>query len=407
MKSKLATALLSIAIALAVWFYVVTVVSPNSDKNFHNIPVVTQGEALLQERGLMITGTDVTTTSLHLEGSRIDLNKLSSSNIVVTMDVSKIYEAGTHDLTYSVTYPGDVASNAITILSKNPGSVKVTVEERISKTVPVQIQYSGTVSENYMADKENAELDVENVTVTGPKTVIDKIAAARIDVDLEGRSESISDKFTYTLCDAKGEPVDAKTVVTDVADISLILRIVRVKEISLTVNVVDGGGATSQTSLIAIDPPTIRVSGSDTLLEGLNSLELDTINLADISEDSSFTYVIKLPEGVNNETGVNEATVSVSFPDLATRMLTVKNIKAVNVPAGFSVDVITKALEIQIRGPKAKIDGLNEENITVTVDFAAAEEGTVKLKVTVNCGDPEIGAVGSYTVSATVRKTTG
>lgn len=406
-KSKLATALLSIAIALAVWFYVVTVVSPNSDKNFHNIPVVTQGEALLQERGLMITGTDVTTTSLHLEGSRIDLNKLSSSNIVVTMDVSKIYEAGTHDLTYSVTYPGDVASNAITILSKNPGSVKVTVEERISKTVPVQIQYSGTVSENYMADKENAELDVENVTVTGPKTVIDKIAAARIDVDLEGRSESISDKFTYTLCDAKGEPVDAKTVVTDVADISLILRIVRVKEISLTVNVVDGGGATSQTSLIAIDPPTIRVSGSDTLLEGLNSLELDTINLADISEDSSFTYVIKLPEGVNNETGVNEATVSVSFPDLATRMLTVKNIKAVNVPAGFSVDVITKALEIQIRGPKAKIDGLNEENITVTVDFAAAEEGTVKLKVTVNCGDPEIGAVGSYTVSATVRKTTG
>lgn len=407
-KSKLATALLSIAIALAVWFYVVTVVSPNSDKSFYNIPVVTQGEALLQERGLMITGTDVTTTSLHLEGSRIDLNKLSSSNIVVTMDVSKIYEAGTHDLTYSVTYPGDVASNAITILSKTPGSVKVTVEERISKTVPVQIQYNGTVSENYMADKENAELDVESVTVTGPKPVIDKIAAARIDVDLEGRSESISDKFTYTLCDEKGEPVDAQTVVTDVADISLILRIVRVKEISLTVNVTDGGGATAQTSLITINPPTIRVSGSDTLLEGLNSLELDTINLADISEDSSFTYVIKLPEGVNNETGVNEATVNVSFPDLATRTLTVKNIRAVNVPAGFSVDVITQALEIQVRGPKAKIDALNEENITVTVDFTAAEEGTVKLKVTVNCGDPEIGAVGGpYTVSATVRKTTG
>lgn len=407
MKSKLATALLSIAIALAVWFYVVTVVSPNSDKNFHNIPVVTQGEALLQERGLMITDTDITTTSLHLEGSRIDLNKLSSSNIVVTMDVSRIYEAGTHDLTYSVSYPGDVASNAITILSKTPGSVKVTVEERISKTVPVQIQYSGTVSENYMADKENAELDVENVTVSGPKPVIDQITAARIDVDLENRSESISDKYTYTLCNAKGEPVDARYVVTDVANISLILRIVRVKEISLMVNVVDGGGATAQTSLITIDPPTIRVSGSDALLEGLNSLELDTISLVDIPEDSVFTYTIKLPEGVNNETGVNEATVSVSFPDLATKTVKVKDIRAVNVPTGFDVDVITKALEVQVRGPKEKIDTLDEENISVTVDFTDAEEGTVKLKVIVDCGDPEIGAVGAYTVSATVRKTNG
>lgn len=406
-KSKLVTALLSAAIALAVWFYVVTVVSPNSDKNFQNIPVVTQGEALLQERGLMITDTDITTTSLHLEGSRIDLNKLSSSNIVVTLDVSKIYEAGVHDLTYSVSYPGDVASNAITILSKNPSSVKVTVEERISKTVPVQIQYSGTVSENYVADKENAELDVENVTVTGPKPIIDKIATARIEVDLEDRSESISDKFTYTLCNIKGEPVDVQSVVTDVENISLVLRIVRVKEISVMVNVVDGGGATAQNSLITIDPPTIRVSGSDALLEGLNSLELDTINLVDIPEDSVFTYTIKLPEGVNNETGVNEATVSVSFPDLATKTVKVKDISAVNVPEGFAVDVITKALEIQVRGPKEKIDELDEENISVTVDFTDAEEGTVKLKVIVDCGDPEIGAVGAYTVSATVRKTAG
>jgi hypothetical protein len=120
MKSKLVTALISALIALAVWVYVVTVVSPNSDKHFYNVPVVAQGEALLTERGLMITHTDVTTTDLHLEGSRIDLNKLSSSNITATMDVSKIYEAGVHNLTYTTTFPGDVPSSAFTVLSKIP-----------------------------------------------------------------------------------------------------------------------------------------------------------------------------------------------------------------------------------------------------------------------------------------------
>lgn len=403
MKNKLVTALISAVVALAIWAYVVTVVSPNSDKNFYNIPVVTQGEALLLERGLMITETDISTTSLHLEGSRIDLNKLSSSNITVTLDVSKIYEAGSHNLTYSVSYPGDVAQNAITVLSKNPSGVQVVVEERISKTVPLEIQYNGALAEDFVADKENIELDAEGIAVTGPKSAIDQISKAVIALDLEGRSESLSDKYTYTLCDEAGEPVDAAMVTTDVAEVNLTLRIVRVKEISLKLNVVDGGGATAQTSVITIDPPTILISGSDVQLEGLDSLELGTVDLAEISADTEMMFPIKLPEGVTNETGVPEATVKVSFPELATKTLTVKNIVAINVPQGIKADVITKALEIVVRGPKEKIEALTEENITVTVDFSGAEAGTVKLKAEINCGDPEIGAVGSYTVSATVK----
>lgn len=403
MKNKLVTALISAVIALGIWVYVVTVVSPNSDKNFYNVPVVTQGEALLLERGLMITDADVSAASLHLEGSRIDLNKLSSSNITVTLDVSKIYEAGTHDLTYSVTFPGDVAQNAITVLSKTPGAVTVVVEERISKPVPLEIQYNGALAEDYVADKENIELDVEGITVTGPKSVVDQISTAVIALDLEGRSESLSDKFTYTLCNEAGEPVDAAMVVTDAAEVNLTLRIMRVKEISLKLNVTDGGGATAQTSVITIDPPTILISGSDALLEGLDSLELGTVNLGEMPADAEMFFPIKLPEGVTNETGVTEATVNVSFPELATKTLTVKSITAVNVPQGFKAELITKALEILVRGPKDKIETLNEEAITVTVDFTGVEAGTVKLKVQINCGDPEIGAVGSYTVSATVK----
>lgn len=399
MKNKLVTALISAVIAFAVWVYVVTVISPNSDKNFYNIPVVTQGEALLLERGLMITDTDTSTTNLHLEGNRIDLNKLNSSNITVTMDVSKIYEAGTHELTYAVTFPG----NTITVLNKRPGTIKVVVEDRISKTVPVEIRYNGALAEDFVADKENIELNVEEITVAGPKSVVNQITAAVITLDLEGRSESISDNFTYTLCDAEGKPVDAKLIVTNVAEVNLTLRIMRVKEIALTLNVVEGGGATAQTSVITIDPPTIRISGSDVLLEGLESLELGTIDLREMPGDTELTFPIKLPEGITNETGVAEATVNVSFPKLATKTMTVKNITAANVPQGFRVDLITRVLEIQVRGPEAKIEKLTPDAVAVTVDFTNVEAGTVKLKAQIDCGDPEIGAVGSYTVSATVR----
>ena len=399
MKNKLVTALISAVIALAIWTYVVTVVSPNSDKTIDNVPVVTQGEALLLERGLMITEKAVSTVSLQLEGSRVDLNKLSSSNITVTIDVSKIYEAGTHNLSFNV----DVPSTGITVLSKTPNAMQVVVQERISKPVPVQVWYNGTVADAYVADKENVELDTKEITVTGPKSTVDQITAAVIDLDMEGRSESFSDRFTYTLCDAAGAPVNAQMVVTDFEDVGLTLRIMRVKELALIVNVVDGGGATEQTCVVTMDPPTIGVSGSDAMLEGMEILELGTIYLGEIPADTTLTLPIKLPEGIVNESGVTEANVHVSFPDLATKTLKVKNIVAVNVPENARVNVITKAVEILVRGPVDKIEALTEESFTVNVDFTDVEAGTVKLKADVDCGDPDIGAVGSYTVSASVR----
>lgn len=404
MKNKILTALLSLAVALALWLYVVTVVSPNSDKHYYNVPVVMQGEVLLQERGLMITDTEVPTVSLHLEGNRTDLDKLNSSNITINVDVSKIYEAGTHSLSFTPTYPGDVPNNAITVLSKTPGTITVTVEERISKSVPVDIQYMGTLSEGFMADKENKVLDYESINITGPKSVIDQIAMARIDVDLEARSESVSGQFQYTLCNEKGDPVDAELVTTDVEVVTLTLKILRVKEIALTVNVISGGGATQQTSSITIDPQTIRVSGSDNLLEGLESLELGTINLGEMPGDEVVTFPIKLPEGITNETGVTEATVDVRFPELGTKTLTVTEFTVINVPDGLSADVITELLEIQLRGPKDIIEDVEASQITVTVDFSDEQIGTATIKAQIAIDAEGVGAVGTYNITATLKE---
>lgn len=404
MKNKILTALLSFAIALGLWLYVVTVVSPNSDKHYYNIPVTLQSEVVLQERGLMITTTDLPTVSLHLEGNRTDLNKLNSSNITIAVDVSRIGEPGTHSLTYTPSYPGDVPNNAISVLSRTPGTITLEVEERISKVVDVDVLYTGTLSEDYMADKENKELDYETINISGPKSVIDQIAMARIEVNLDNRSASISEQFRYTLCNEKGEPVDAQLVTTDVEAVTLTLRIMRVKEIDLLVDILYGGGATAETTDITIEPQTIRVSGSDTLLEGLDSLNLGSINLAEIAEDEMLTFLIKLPDGISNETGVLEVQVDIQFPDLGSKTLTVNKFNMVNVPAGLEVDMITKALEIQVRGPKTIIEEINPENVTVTVDFANEQVGTATVNADITIDVDGVGAVGIYNITATLRK---
>lgn len=404
MKNKLLTALLSIAIALGLWLYVVTVVSPNSDKQYTDIPVVVQGEAILQERGYMITEMEQASVDLQLEGNRIDLDKLNSSNITLTVDVSKIAETGIHNLSFTPTYPGDISNNSMTVLKKNPSTITVHVEERISKEVPVEIDYAGTLAEGYMADKENKVVDYDSVTITGPKTAVDQITAARISVDMEGKSETISGQFTYALCNEKGEPVDARLITTDVEAVTLTLKILRVKEIQLTVNVIDGGGATKDTSSITIEPQTIRISGSDVALAGLDGLELGMIDLGTMLEDEKLTFPIKLPEGVTNETGVTEATVDVQFPELSIKTFTVDNFQTVNVPAGFEAEVITRRLEIQVRGPKRTVEKIQEEDITIVVDFSEEQAGTATIKAQIVIDAEKVGAVGTYNITATLKE---
>ena len=54
MKSKLPTLLLSFIVAMGLWLYVVTTVSPEADQNYTGIPVVFENETSLLDRGLML-----------------------------------------------------------------------------------------------------------------------------------------------------------------------------------------------------------------------------------------------------------------------------------------------------------------------------------------------------------------
>ena len=63
MKNKITSFLLALIIAFGLWVFVITTVSPGSVETFYNIPVVREGESVLQERGLMITQVSSTSAS--------------------------------------------------------------------------------------------------------------------------------------------------------------------------------------------------------------------------------------------------------------------------------------------------------------------------------------------------------
>lgn len=408
MKNKILSIAFSAVVAFGLWLYVVTVVSPGSEATYYNVPVVLQNENILEERGLMIT-SDLEPINLTLSGNRTDLNKLDANNIQVLVNAATIEAAGTHQLTYSVSYPATVNGNDITRTGQSTNMISLKAEKRIVKRVDIVAQYIGSVPEGFIADKENAVLDYENIEISGPESVVEKIEQARIKVDLNDKNVTVAGQYIYDLCDETGNPVDVKRVTTNVETVNLTVKVLRVKEISLNVETIYGGGVTQKNSTVTVSPQTIQISGSDALLEGLDVLKISTVNLGEILEDTTLTFPITLPEGVNNETGVTEVTVEVKFSDLKTKTLNITKIEAVNVPAGMKVDMITQALEITVRGPSLLIDAITEKDVKVTVDFANAQPGTATMRALVEFSSTfsDAGTVGSYVVSATLKNGEG
>ena len=409
MKSKFLSFLLSLAIAFVLWFYVITVVSPGSEEWINDIPVVFEGETVLTEdRGMMITSDsgDVL-VDLRLSGNRTDLAKVNRGNITLKVDLSKVYDPGEHELQYTIAFPGDVPQGALTTESKYPETVKLTVEKRVKKPVDVRVNFVGSAAKDFMADTENRVLDYPTINVSGPSSVVELIDHAEIEVDLTDRMESVSENFRYTLCDAEGNPVDVALVTTDVAEVHLDVKIQRFKQIPLTLALNYGGGATESAVEVVIEPANISVSGSEMILQDLNEILLGSIDLSVIEDDFETSYAIVLPEGVSNLSERTEATIKVRFLNLAIQEFDVTEIKTINVPEGMEAERMSQVLKLRPRGPAAIMRKLTAENIMVTVDFSGKEIGSFTIKPTITVDGEEfvnVGAVGSYSVSATLRE---
>lgn len=406
MRNKFGSLLLSLALAFGLWFYVITTVSPGSAETYYGVRVVMEGESLLAEKGLMITSRSVNGVSLTLSGNRSDLLKANNDNMSVKVDLSKINEPGSQiGLSYTPSFPGNVASNAFVVENKSPEKIFINVERRVVKEVPVEVKWIGSAADGFMTDRENRVLDYPFVNVDGPQSVADKITKAVIEVDLNGHRESISQSYHYTLCDENDEPVDAELITTNVEEIRLDVKIQRVKDVAIAYTLIEGGGAKAINTEITLSAETIRISGSEAALEVLgDKLIIGTINLMEITKNTTMEFPVVLPEGVRNLTGVTEVEADIKLNGLSTKEFTVTHINTANIPDGLQVDLITEKLTVVVRGPAAQVAKLTANDIYVSVDFTGAEVGTSTFRTSVNFSEEfeGVGALRLDSVSAAV-----
>lgn len=406
MKNKIITILLSVVLAVGLWTYVITVERPDSETTFYYVPVVLEGEEILKERGMMITSQTQKTVTLKLAGSRKDLNQLKSSDIAAVIDLSRVTEAGEKNATYSVVIPGDAG---LEVVARQPESISLSITEWATKEIPVTLELIGRVPEGYYVDKQNATMDRRTVNVSGPKDIIAEIEQAVVKVDLEGRSEIIVEDLRYTLCDEKGSPIeDVSSVTTDAGQIRVTVSVQKLKDLTVTYDVVDGGGLKASDVEISTQHSVITVAGSAAALENMTELYLGSVDLGTLTESTQMSFLVKLPDGVSNQSGITAVELDIQLPEMEIREYTVSQLELNNIPEGWKAQALSQARTVKIRGRTPVLDRLSEDLITLQVDLSNAQLGsaTYEAKVVIDgFGEADnVGAVEKYTVPVRVEE---
>ena len=409
-RNKIISLLLAAVISVSLWVYVVTTVTPEDSQWIRNIPVTFANEdGLFSDRNLTLTQGRNATVDLKVYGKRQDLLKLSNSNIAITADLSDVLGPGEWQLRYTVEMPETVSDNDISIESRSTYEVDVQVDLLSVKEISVQAVFQGSVADGYVQDP--IELEYDTLEISGPQDQVSQVDHAQVVLERTNLSKTVSDSLTYTLVDADGNEISSDEIHCSVDKIGVMMTVSLVKELPLTVQFIDGGGATEEHVVSSIEPSTITVKGSAEDLEGMNSLNIGNIDLSTVPTNKAYTgtFNIVLPDNLINMTGEETAAVTVELKNLKEKTLRVTNLELSNTPSNLKAALGTVSLQIKVRGPSDVMDAVTASSIRAVADLSSIGTSTGQFSVPVDVyvdGFSGVGAMGSYSVLVSVSEPT-
>ena len=406
-ESRWVYILLSVLLGIAFWMYIRTVQDTASDFTIYNVPVQITNSRALNERGLTVAELSQDTVSVTVNAPVSVQYNLNRDNVTASVDVSSITEAGTYELNITRRLPTNVDTTGAFFPANQPDqTVTVTVDTLTTETMNVEVRLEGNVADGYQAGTPMA--DPETVTVSGTPDAVAQVRRVVAVLQAEDLDQSFAGSLPLVMLDADGNEITGTNVALSQDTAYVTMTVGVVKEVDLTVNLIDGGGASADNGTVTVDiqPKTITVVGTEEELSALTEISLGSIDLAQVIGTSTITMPIELSPTLENADGVTEAQVTITVSGLETRSFDVTNISVINVPEPYGADLVTTTRTVVVRGSASVLDQIDASQLRIVADLSdVAGTGirSVPAQVYLDASS-EVGVIGTYTISVNITQ---
>ncbi len=287
-SKNLVAKILCMIMAVVLWMYVMNEQNPPLEASF-TIPLEVKN--LANNYTLLDTPESV---RVKVRGVRNIIATLSASDLSAYVDLNGIGE-GRHSVKITTVIPASVE-----LVEVNPDKALLRVDTTISRKVPVEVRYTSGPAAGAVVG--NVTLTPDTVTVDGPKSLLDVIDKAIVQIDLSNHTESFSENSTVHVVNREG--TELEDIQVGPAQVTVATQVLVINKKTVEVKPTFSGELPAGTMVkqITVTPPRIEVTGTKALLDTMDSVATEPIVLGGIGDIKEFSREVKVivPDGVTN-----------------------------------------------------------------------------------------------------------
>lgn len=338
--------ILSVMLALLLWFYVITEQNPEITKDII-IPVRLINTVFLEKNNMvMVNDTDNFELTLRIKGKKNVLDKLNAGTVNATADLEGHNQKGENFLSISI---GGIPEE-VDILMKSLDSLKIILEPKISVQKSVRLNIMGNPT--YGMAAMTPSLTPGDIMVTGAESQINSIQDVRVDVDIASANAEISKVLPVRVLDKTGK--DIQNIVVEPGNVKVNIPIEDTKRVSLSLDIIGQPAQGYVVSSTTVQPEEIFVTGKKEILTGINSLKTEKIDITGESAVISKKVRLITPEGTEIVDDEN-VSISINIEKIITTEIMIKDLEYVNLPGDMELVSIQGDIKVTLRGAESRI----------------------------------------------------
>ncbi|MCR4896403.1 MAG: hypothetical protein K5891_06465 [Lachnospiraceae bacterium] len=376
--------LISLLLACLIWFIVVQAGDPTDSKTYSNIKVVFTNAQVLSEQGKVYEVMDNTdTVRVTIKAPRSVLDSLNESNIVAEADLSKLTDINTVAINCHLNTDDQFYS-----ATANIEAVRLHVEDKATKYVPLSASIVGEVAEGYKYS--SVTLDQNLIEISGPQSAVNMVRRSCVVVDVSEASSNMTANMEVTLLDADGNELNLSNVQKQTDYVRVSVEILSTKEVSIYASATGTPASGFRyTGEVIIEPAVVRVAGSASRIQNYSKINItDPVDLTGATEDVIVNVDLDqyLPANISLAEDGYDGMVQITFPIQALEYRSFTFSQSIlgfeNVPEGFSVTTAGGNFSVLISGLDTDFETFDYSNLTGTIDIGAwlLEEGLTELE---------------------------
>ncbi len=372
------TKLLSIAMAILFWFFVMDQVDPEITRVIESVPVQLTNTQELDQNNLKIMNQTDFLVNVEVTGRRNNVLSLNSKNIYLWSDMRSV-RSGVNNVFINST----INSEAVSIKSVLPNEIVITVDRVVSLPKPVQIIISDKFQDTLY--EESMSVSPVEIKVTGPESLVNSVSYLGGTISVSSLTTDHTREVSLVPYSFDGEVVNGVTLDINYATIDLVVgktKLVKIEpdiigEIAPGFKIVD----------VKTNPEVVTINGEVDLVNAIESLKVESLQL---NGDENASLIVEkglvLPEGIKT-VGLNKPIqVELTIEAIQTKEFTysIAEIPIVNLNGNYTTDLTVNpgTIIVRVTDIESVIKNLSKEDIHLDINFSnVIDIGNYRLKV--------------------------